>query len=450
MVERLDPASDAKLQRLKDLLRSPELRGKKCLLFTYYLDTARYLYRHLASADEAAAVAFLSEIGGPRVRRLDSGADRSDRLSTVQAFAPRANERPDWVGTDREIDLLISTDVLAEGQNLQDCGVLVNYDLHWNPTRMIQRAGRLDRIGSPHERILIHNMFPDEGLERLLRLVERLTGRIEDIDRQGFLDASVLGEEVHPRTFNTLRRIAEEDPSVLIEEEGLAELVSGEALAQQLKSFLATQGEESLRDLPDGIHSGHQKRGARGAFFYFQARRADEPKRHFWRYVDLRDDRVLDNRLLIAQLIDCSPDTPRVLEADVESRVFELQERALADVLASVERQQAVEEAPATLDPVQQALATALRGLLSQPGVERDKVVGILRKLRLPLRRTLLRDLSGSYREFQRRADASLLVERIEGSLSGATLEPSEPRGERRQSLRREELRLICFELISS
>ena len=449
IVDRLGSASDAKLARLKDLLRSPELRGRKCLIFTYYLDTARYLYRQIGDADEPVAAAFLQELEHPHVRRLDSGADRTQRLAIVQAFAPRSNEKAEWAGSDREIDVLISTDVLAEGQNLQDCGLLVNYDLHWNPTRMIQRAGRLDRIGSPHERILIHNMFPDEGLERLLGLVERLTGRIEDIDRQGFLDASILGEEVHPRTFNTLRRIAAEDSSVLVEEERLSELVSGETLAQQLKGFLAAHGEEVLRDLPDGIHSGHRRPAARGVFFYFQSRRPGEAKRHYWRYVDLRADRILDNRLLIAQLLACIPETPRVIETDLETLIFELQERAVLDILSSVERQQAVEEAPAVLDSVQQALATAMRDLLSQPGIQRERVVDALRRLRAPLRRTLLRDLAGAYRMFQKDRDGAGLLAQVETYLANVGDETTETREARAQPLRREELRLICFELIT-
>jgi superfamily II DNA/RNA helicase len=84
-----------------------------------------------------------------------------------------ANGRPELVGTADEIDILIATDVMSEGQNLQDCGYLINYDLHWNPTRMVQRAGRIDRLGSPHTVLTICNMFPARELERLLGLVEK-------------------------------------------------------------------------------------------------------------------------------------------------------------------------------------------------------------------------------------------------------------------------------------
>src|SRR5439155_22350380 len=127
-------------------------------------------------------------------------------------------------------------------------------DLHWNPNRMVQRAGRIDRIGTTFKTLWISNMFPEEGLERLLGLVQSLSLKIADIDRTGFLDASVLGETVHPRNFNTLRRIQEEDGSVIAEEEQFTELASNEFLLQQLRTLLNKEGQEALDTLPDGIH----------------------------------------------------------------------------------------------------------------------------------------------------------------------------------------------------
>src|SRR5439155_8899537 len=112
------------------------------------------------------------------------------------------------------------------------------------------------RLLSPHEQVWIYNMFPDEGLEKLLGLVDSLNRKILDIDRTGFLDASVLGETVHPRNFNPLRRIRDEDGSVIEEEEQFAELASNEFLQRQLRAILDAGGREMLEDLPDGIHSG--------------------------------------------------------------------------------------------------------------------------------------------------------------------------------------------------
>ena len=116
---------------------------------------------------------------------------------------------------------------------------------------MVQRAGRIDRIGSKHLILWVHNMFPEAGLERLLRLVENLNRKIIAIDRTGFLDASVLGETVHPRNFNTLRRIMDEDGTVIQEQEQFAELASNEFLLLQLRTLLNQyQGENYIQPNP--------------------------------------------------------------------------------------------------------------------------------------------------------------------------------------------------------
>src|SRR5439155_23212687 len=107
---------------------------------------------------------------------------------------------------------------------------------------------------------------------------------------------------VHPPNFNTLRRIREEDGSVIQEEEQATELVSNESLAHNLKQMLESGAREMIESLPDGIHSGLVKPNATGVFFYFQARRGDE-RLHFWRYYDLKGRTIVDNRYLIANLI---------------------------------------------------------------------------------------------------------------------------------------------------
>lgn len=442
----IKPADDLKLQRLKDLLRN-ELRGKKVLIFTYYRDTARYLFRELGSTESTAAAAFRQELGDVTIRRLDSGADAKERVRTVQHFAPRANRREDLVGSDDEIDILISTDVLAEGQNLQDCGHLLNYDLHWNPTRMVQRAGRIDRIGSEFDVLWVNNMFPDEGLERLLRLVESLSQRIEGIDALGLLDSSVLGETVHPRNFNTLRRIRDEDGSVIEEEEQQTELVSHEYLQNEVRQLLKAGGDEMLASLPDGIHSGLIRERARGVFFYFQAG-TGVARQHFWRYVDLRDDAVIDNRYLIANLVACAPDTPRVVDPDMWSRVFDLQERAIESILRASEQQAAAQVAPKTLDPIQQTVATILQQALNRPDVDRADTVESIRFLSKPVMKVHVRRLRELVREYQRDASLDVVLQRLR--MMRADADPADPAGAARTRIRREELRLICFDFLSS
>lgn len=446
-VKDIKPENDAKLKCLKDLLRG-ELRGRKVLVFTYYKDTARYLHRHLGHPENPAAQKFCQELGGLKVRRMDSGADAKERVRIVEAFAPKSNGKPELAGSEREIDLLISTDVLSEGQNLQDCGLLLNYDLHWNPTRMVQRAGRIDRIGSEFNELWLYNMFPDAGLERLLRLVESLSAKISAIDQAGFHDASVLGELVHPQNFNTLRRIREEDGTVIREEELATELVSNETLAHQLKQLLDAGAREMLESLPDGIHSGQVKPNAKGVFFYFRAERNGE-KLHFWRYVDLKDRSVLDNRYLLANLIQCEPSTPRVVESGALSGVFALQEEVIADILKTVAEKEALDVAPRTIEPVQQTVATVFQGYLNHPDVDRKETIELIRLLNQPMLSVQVRELRVALRSFKAAGQVTVLIDAVR-KLRYIVSEPGPINGgASRSGLRREELRLICFEFLS-
>ena len=443
LVRDITPNQDAKLWALKDLLMN-DLKGQKAIVFTYYRDTARYIYREL-NGDQA--IPFQSQAGNPLIRRLDGGAPPLQRSRLIQAFAPRSNYHPELVGSDGEVDILISTDVLSEGQNLQDCGVLVNYDLHWNPTRMVQRAGRIDRIGSQHSTLWVHNMFPEEGLERLLGLVESLSRKITDIDRTGFLDASVLGEAVHPRNFNTLRRIMDEDGSVIEEQETFAELASNEFLQLQLRNLLNAGGRDMLEGLPDGIHSSLAQAGNRGIFFYFTAPgHSGGERRHFWRYYDMTEGRVIDNRFLIASLIACAPDTPRVVG---DCDVFAIQERVIEDILGSVQEQEAVDSAPRILDPIQQTVMTLLRGYINSPVIERNDVRNAMQNLRAPMTHTAIRNLRNAYERSQREQDIQPLLAHI----TSAELESAQipvARSKSQRPLSREDLHLVCFDYVWS
>ena len=441
LVRGITPDQDAKLQTLKQLL-SKDLKGRKVIVFTYYRDTARYLYRELGG-DQGAD--FRRQAGDPTIRRMDGGASPADRSRLIQAFAPLSNGRPDLTGSAGEVDILISTDVLSEGQNLQDCGVLVNYDLHWNPTRMVQRAGRIDRIGSKHEWLWVHNMFPEDGLERLLRLVESLSRKITDIDRTGFLDASVLGETVHPRNFNTLRRIMDEDGTVIEEQEQFAELASNEFLLQHLLSLLNSGARRMLEELPDGIHSGLARGGERGMFFYFTAQGADgEGRRHFWRYYDIDRGRVLDNRFLIANLIASSPDTPRVVG---DCDVFAIQDKVMDDILSSVREQQAVEAAPTILDPLQQTVITLLKGYLNSPAVNRARVREAMKRLRSPMPHTAIRDLRRAYTQYQSDQNIEPVISHVQ-SMETVELNGSLSGSDTQSQLSREDLHLVCFDYV--
>jgi hypothetical protein len=378
------------------------------------------------------------------------GYNTTSRIA--QTAANLAIPEAESAGTDKEIDILLSTDVLSEGQNLQDCGYLLNYDLHWNPTRMVQRAGRIDRIGTDFDVLWVYNMFPDQGLERLLGLVQSLNRKIADIDRLGMLDASVLGEEVHPQTFNTLKRIRQEDDSVIEEEEQFTELASSEVLLQQLRAFLDGGGREALEKLPDGIHSGLQRSGARGLFFYFRSKKGDS-EQNFWRYYDLKANNILDNRHVLANLIACSPDTPRVMDTETFKAVFTIQEKVIEDLLRGYEEKTALQIAPQPIDPLQQTVATVVQSFLNHPQIERKRAISAIEFLNTPMLRVQVTEMKKLYNEYQQTRNIMELVAGLEAMRSAYGINMKQPKNAvspSRPKLEREDLRLICFDVVSS
>lgn len=191
---KVTPDRDAKLEALRDMIAekagSPINDGnRKVLIFTAFADTAKYLYDNLATwadLDLNISSALVTGSGGNQTTLPDT---RRDLASILSAFAPKAKERPADLADTGEIDLLIATDCISEGQNLQDCDWLVNYDIHWNPVRIIQRFGRIDRIGSHNESIQLVNFWPNMELEEYINLEQRVSGRMV------LLDVSATGEE---------------------------------------------------------------------------------------------------------------------------------------------------------------------------------------------------------------------------------------------------------------
>jgi len=190
----VDAGRDDKLLKLRELIaekvRNPINAGnRKLIIFTAFADTAGYLYEHLAgwARDQLGVDGALVTGSGGNQTTLPSL--RRDLGSILTAFSPRSKERPASLADEGEIDLLIATDCISEGQNLQDCDWLVNYDIHWNPVRIIQRFGRIDRIGSPNTSIQLVNFWPNMELEEYINLEQRVSGRMV------LLDVSATGEE---------------------------------------------------------------------------------------------------------------------------------------------------------------------------------------------------------------------------------------------------------------
>jgi superfamily II DNA or RNA helicase len=179
-LEGLDDHPDPKLAALESLLLGGELAGRKTIVFTEHRDTALYLQRRLRHRLRSIAV-----VGDTAY----AGTSRLARAEALDAFAPasRRAARHSLL----EADVLVATDVASEGLNLQDAAAVVNYDLPWNPVRVMQRVGRVERLGSPHARVYVAHLMPARGLERVARVLERLRAKLEDTGR-------TLGAEPDP------------------------------------------------------------------------------------------------------------------------------------------------------------------------------------------------------------------------------------------------------------
>ena len=190
----VDASRDAKLSTLRDIIaqkvREPLNPGnRKIIVFTAFADTAKYLYQEIASWAQSELSLHSALVTGGGHNQTTLPRLRKDLASILTAFSPRSKERPEDLATEGDIDLLIATDCISEGQNLQDCDFLINYDIHWNPVRIIQRFGRIDRIGSRNTRIQLINFWPNIELEEYINLEQRVSGRMV------LLDISATGEE---------------------------------------------------------------------------------------------------------------------------------------------------------------------------------------------------------------------------------------------------------------
>ncbi len=165
--------------------------NRKILVFSYFSDTVEFLEKNLFKYSRTATKAKTGFL---------TSSNRKDAESLASRFSPKS-KKYEMGAHEVELDLLVSTDVLSEGQNLQDAGVLINYDLHWNPVRMIQRNGRVNRLGSVFEEVCVFNMKPESELDGYLRLIQRLQGKIDIIRNTIGTDTPVLKEPENPIEF---------------------------------------------------------------------------------------------------------------------------------------------------------------------------------------------------------------------------------------------------------
>lgn len=186
MLEDITPAHDSKLQLLIEDIRSKFANpinpgNKKIIIFTAFSDTAQYLYENIASLIKERTGLNTALISGDvEARCTIKTREKMDFNKVLTLFSPISKEKAAvYPNLHEEIDVLIATDCISEGQNLQDCDYLINYDIHWNPVRIIQRFGRIDRIGSRNTVIQLVNYWPDMDLDEYIDLKGRVEARMK-------------------------------------------------------------------------------------------------------------------------------------------------------------------------------------------------------------------------------------------------------------------------------
>ena len=216
-MRKITPEHDLKLRKLKQLIadkaQHPINEGnRKVLVFSAFADTADYLYRELAPTLANAGLDTAVITGGSHAAKTTLGTG-FDFQQVMSLFSPHSKQRHLTMPQEtRELDVLIGTDVISEGQNLQDCDYLINYDIHWNPVRIIQRFGRIDRIGSINSQIQLVNFWPDISLDEYINLKERVENRMVIADLASTADDNVLTLENSDAAFRKeqLRKLQDE------------------------------------------------------------------------------------------------------------------------------------------------------------------------------------------------------------------------------------------------
>lgn len=201
MVGDITPEHDSKLQKLlsvidKKITHPINEGNRKVIIFTAFADTAEYLYTHVSKYVKERFGLDTAMVSGSVEGKTTCPKLKADLNTVLTCFSPVSKDKELLMPNDNtEIDVLIATDCISEGQNLQDCDYLINYDIHWNPVRIIQRFGRIDRIGSRNKVIQLVNFWPDVTLDEYINLKAKVETRMKIVDMTATGDDNLLSDE---------------------------------------------------------------------------------------------------------------------------------------------------------------------------------------------------------------------------------------------------------------
>jgi superfamily II DNA or RNA helicase len=369
------PEDDPKLAALVTALR--DASGKVCV-FATYADTISYIDQHLDA-----------QLGQMRERVVIIGGetDPDERTRLLARFCPNTVVEPGYTPPGGEVDLLLSTDVVSEGQNLQQAGTVISYDMPWNPQRVVQRNGRVLRLMSPHDEVLLITMLPTPGdLDQLLQLEARIAAKVAAAGVFGMESGVIEGDEIARRIYADLQdlteRIEEGDTSLLEEGDDAGGAFAGEELrAMLLRAF--TEGEVArLRKLPWGVGTafrqgaGVPSRGPAGTFFACRTTAASGNQR-YWRLVTPTGE-ILSDELPLLRAISPGNAQPATAALDIEAAWRLAVEDVVAEHNARADPAHAEERLPAS----QRWAVSVLRDptvVLPAGAEEADELLGVPR-----------------------------------------------------------------------
>jgi len=294
-----DPDRDAKLLALIDLLQNRHT-NEKVLIFTQFADTVKYLAYQLRSRGVSAVAGVTG--------------DTEDPTAVAHRFSPVSNKKRDKIAPNDELRVVIATDVLSEGQNLQDCAIIVNYDLPWAIIRLIQRAGRVDRIGQQAEQILCYSFLPADGVERIINLHSRVRQRLRENAEVVGTDEAFFDDE---KDDTPLINLYHEKAGILDgEEDNEVDLASYAYQIWKNAIDRDPELEKIIPSLPNVVYSTkpHQPSPEQpeGALVYLRTAAGTDALA----WVDTQGKSVTESQFAILRAAACEPDTPALTRHD--------------------------------------------------------------------------------------------------------------------------------------
>ncbi|MGB7761492.1 MAG: helicase-related protein [Bryobacteraceae bacterium] len=309
-----DPEKDTKLKALIKLVARKH-KADKVLIFSQFGDTVEFLARQLKSAGVQGLAA--------------ATGDSPDVTNLAWRFSPVSNKKQDLLQRAPELRVMVATDVLSEGQNLQDCFVVVNYDLPWAIIRLIQRTGRVDRIGQKSDRILCYSFLPADGVERIIRLRAKVLNRLRQNAEVVGTDEAFFDDDKNNKAVTDLYH----EKSGLLDGEEDSEIDLASYAYQIWKNAIEADPtlKKTIPDMPNVVYSSRllqpKEDGCQGVLVYLKTSAGADALA----WVDSAGGRVTDSQYRILKAAECEPGTPAVPRLQNHHNLVEKAVQGLAE-----------------------------------------------------------------------------------------------------------------------